>query len=252
MLILKIVCLILSLPLLAAAVPTPVSISVLSSDAKFVGSSMGAMQVNIRDVLTGELLASGKTLGSTGDTGLIMADERSRDEVIRTDGSARFDTELELDRPTEVSIEAFGPLAQLQSAATVSETRVLLPGKNYADGNGIILSLPGMVVDVLKPRAHLKTAQGTELKIEANVAKMCGCPVGETTPWPVDRYEVEVIIYAAGGERLQSLPLDYAGSNSLFHAHLPDLPAGAYEFVVTAFDPKSKDSGVDSTTVIFQ
>ena len=248
----KISLLIVSLPLFAAAAPTPVSVSVLSSDAKFVGSSMGAMQVNVSDVLTGELLASGKTLGSTGDTGLIMADQRGRDEVIRTEGSGRYDFELDLDRPTEVRIEVFGPLAQLQSAATVSETRVLLPGKDYAEGNGIILSLPGMVVDVLKPRAHLKTPQGTELKIEANVAKMCGCPVGETTPWPVDRYEVEVLIYAAGGDLVQTLPLEYAGVNSLFHANLPDLPAGAYEFVVTAFDPKTKDSGVDSTTVILQ
>lgn len=88
----------LLVPLALFATPTPVSVSVLSGDAKFVGSSMGGMQVTIRDSLTGELMASGKTLGSTGDTPLIMSETRGRDEVLRTEGSARFDTELDLHR----------------------------------------------------------------------------------------------------------------------------------------------------------
>jgi|GEM_PF-3382068 hypothetical protein len=77
--------------------------------------------------------------------------------VLRTEGSARFDAVLDLKRPTRVRIEATGPLAQLQSASTVTEIWTLLPGKDYSEGNGIILRLPGMVVDVLAPPAHLKT-----------------------------------------------------------------------------------------------
>lgn len=242
----------LLVPVCLIALPTPVSIGVLSNDGKFVGSSLGGMQIAVRDVLTDQVLASGKTRGSTGDTKLIMRDSHSRDEVLRTKGSARFDTTLDLDRPTRVRIKATGPLAQLQSVATVSETRVLLPGKDYSDGNGIILKLPGMVVDVMEPPAHLKTEAGTTLDIVANVTKMCGCPVGKTTPWPVERYEVEALLYRAGGELLRKIPLKYSGEHSRFVGQVTAEELGAYEMIVTVFDAKSKDSGADSTTFILQ
>jgi hypothetical protein len=235
-------------PLFLLAMPTPVSVSVLSSDAKFVGSSMGGMQVTIRDSLTGELMASGKTLGSTGDTSLIMNETRGRDDVLTTEGSARFDVELDLLRPTAVTIEVSGPLAQMQSLATVSETRVLLPGKDYSTGNGILIHLPGMIVDVLLPRAHIKTDAKT-IEIVANVAKMCGCPIGEDTPWQVERYTVEAHLYKAGGAFIRSEPLIYTGTHSTFAAPITLVEPGAYEIIVTAFDPKTKDSGADTTTI---
>lgn len=234
------------------AEPTPVSVRVLSNDGKFVGSSLGGMQVTIRDEITGVLLASGLTTGSTGDTERIMAPSIGRDAVLSTEGSGRFDTELDLDRPTQVRIEATGPLAQRQALATVSETRVLLPGRDYASGDGILLHLPGMVVDVLSPRAHLKTALGTTLQVTANVTKMCGCPVGDDTPWPVDRYEVEMALYAATGDLISRTPMVYTGEHSLFAAEVTPEELGAYEIMVTVFDPLSKDSGVDTTTVILQ
>ena len=238
-------------PLFLFAMPTPVSISVLSSDAKFIGSSMGGMQVTIRDSLTGEPMASGKTLGSTGDTSLIMTETRGRDEVLRTEESARFEAELNLLRPTEVTIEVRGPLAQMQSSGTVSETRILLPGKDYSTGNGIMIHLPGMVVDVLRPQAHLKTDAKT-IEIIANVAKMCGCPIGEDTPWPVERYTVEALLYKAGGEFMRGVPLIYSGEHSIFTAPITLEESGAYQIIVTAFDPKTKDSGADITTVILK
>ena len=237
-------------PLSLTAVPTSISVSVLSHDAKFVGSDMGGMHITIRELLGGELLASGKTLGSTGDTKRIMADTRERDLVLLTEGSARFDAVLDLKRPTRVRIEATGPLAQLQSAATVTEIWTLLPGKDYSEGNGIILRLPGMVVDVLAPPAHLKTEATNSVEVTANVAKMCGCPIGEKTPWPVDRYSVEARLYEAGGELLQVVPLDYTGAHSQFSGAVPVPGPGAYEIIVTAFDPATKDSGADTTTII--
>jgi hypothetical protein len=242
----------LVLPLCLVGRPTPVSISVLSQDAKFVGSSLGGMQVTIRDAMSNEMLASGKTVGSTGDTQLIMKESHKRDEVLRTTDSARFDTTLDLKRPTRVLIEATGPLAQLQSAATVSEVRVLLPGEDYSTGNGITMNLPGMVVDVLNPPAHLKTEMGSSVALTANITKMCGCPIGESTPWPVDRYEVKALLYQAGGDFLGEVPLEYAGKHSQFEGKVKPREPGAYEIIVTVFDPVTKDSGADTTTVIWQ
>jgi hypothetical protein len=234
----------------AYAEDTPVSVSVLSNDAKFVGSSMGGMRITIRDVISGELLAEGLTVGSTGDTKRIMDAPRERDFVLRTKGSARFDAVLDLERPTRVRIEATGPLAQAQGASEISETWTLLPGKDYSDGNGILLHLHGMVVDVLSPPAHLKTESGNSIRIEANVTKMCGCPLGKTTPWPIERYSVEARLYRATGKLLDVVPLAYTGERSQFAALLSMPGPGAYEIIVTAFDPATKDSGSDATTVI--
>lgn len=245
-------CLSALFPFSLIARPTPVSISVLSQDAKFVGSSMGGMHITIRESLSGEILATGKTLGSTGDTRLIMKDTHKRDEVLRTNGSARFDTTLDLERPTNVQIEVSGPLAQLQSSATVSESRVLIPGKDYSQGNGILINLPGMVVDVMSPPAHLKAEAGTTLEVIANITKMCGCPIGETTPWPVERYEVEASLYNAGGKLLRTIPVEYGGEHSRFVGSVAAEEAGAYELIVTVFDPLTKDSGADTTTFILK
>jgi len=55
-----------------AAEPTAVDVRVISKGAKFVGTSMGGCEVVIRDAETGEILARGKTAGSTGDTDRIM------------------------------------------------------------------------------------------------------------------------------------------------------------------------------------
>lgn len=234
----------------ARAIETPISVSVLSNDGKFIGSSLGGMHITIHEIASGRLLASGKTTGSTGDTARLMTHPHERDFVLRTEGSSRFDAVLELDRPTSVRITAFGPLAQRQAASTVSETWTLIPGKDYADGNGILLTLHGMVVDVLDPPAHLKTGAVDMLRVEANVMKMCGCPVGESTPWPVERYRVEARLYEATGELLEVVPLRYTGEHSQFAGDVPMPGVGAYEIIVTAFDPATKDSGADTTTVI--
>jgi len=56
----------------AWAEPTDIVVRVLSKDAKFIGTSMGGMQVTLRDAHTGEILATGLTRGGTGDTKRLM------------------------------------------------------------------------------------------------------------------------------------------------------------------------------------
>lgn len=241
-------------PLSALAKDTPVSISVLSNDAKFIGTSMGGMEIIVSDPLSGDILAQGLATGSTGDTSVIMTRTRERDAVLRTEGSARFDTVLDLNKPRKVRIRAHGPMAQPQSAMTLSEERILIPGKDYTQGNGIILRMPGMSVDVLAPAAHTKAKFNPEgdLRLSVNVMKMCGCPVREKGPWPLERYEVEAHIYKNGDQLIETVPLSYAGSASRFEAGLSMPEAGTYEIIVTAFDPQTKDSGMDTTTIVLQ
>lgn len=240
------------LPVASDAAETPISVSVLSNDAKFIGTSMGGALIVIRDVLTGEILVQGKTRGTTGDTKLLMAESRERGAVLRSTESARFDAVLELREPRRVEVSAHGPLAQTQSAVTVTQQRILLPGKDYSAGNGILLSMPGMSVDILKPAAHSVASQDQagDLLVQANVVKMCGCPLREAGPWPADRYEVEARINHEENDSVSIVPLAFTGTSSLFEARLELSQPGSYEIVVTAFDPKTMDSGVDRTTVI--
>mgnify|MGYP006427742583 CR=1 FL=1 len=244
----------LLMPISAFAEDTPVSISVISNDAKFIGTSMGGMEIIIRDSVNGEILAKGLTKGSTGNTSLIMADSHERDAVLRSEGSARFDSVLDLDKPQKVEITAYGPTAQAQSAMELKEERILIPGKDYTDGNGIILTMPGMSVDVLTPSAHTKATFDPEgnLSLRANVMKMCGCPVQDKAPWPISRYEVEAHIYKSGETLVQTVPLSFAGLASQFEANLQLPEPGTYEIIVTAFDPKTKDSGMDKTTLVLK
>ena len=244
----------LLLPLSAMAEDTPVSISVLSNDAKFIGTSMGGMEIIVSDPVSGDILAKGLTKGSTGDTSVIMTQNRERDVVLHTQGSARFNTVLDLEKPRKLKITAYGPAAQPQSAMTLSEERILIPGKDYTQGNGIMLRMPGMSVDVLAPAAHTKAKFNPEgdLRLSVNVMKMCGCPVRDKGPWPLERYEVEAHIYKNGDQLIETVPLSYAGSASLFEGDLTMPAAGTYEIIVTALDPKTKDAGMDTTTIVLQ
>jgi len=242
----------LFMPILAFAEDTPVSISVLSNDAKFIGTSIGGMEVMLRDPVSGKILAQGMVKGSTGDTSLIMADSLERDAVLRTEGSARFNTVLDMDKPQKVEISVYGPVAQAQSAMELKEERILIPGKDYTKGNGIILTMPGMSVDVLTPAAHTTAIfdPDGDVSLRANVMKMCGCPVQDKDPWSFKRYDVAAHIYKNGEELIKTVPLIYAGLASQFEASLQLPEPGTYEIIVTAFDPKTKDSGMDRTTIV--
>ena len=44
------------------AIPTTITVRVISKGAKFIGTSMGGAQITIRNNMTKELLASGMTL----------------------------------------------------------------------------------------------------------------------------------------------------------------------------------------------
>lgn len=149
-----------------AAEETPVTVRVISRDAKFIGDSTGGARVTIRDADTGELLAEGVTHGSTGDTGRLMRTPRERGGVLATPGSAAYEAVLDLDRPTRIEITAYGPLAQLQSAVSAGTTRWIVPGKGLTEGDGVLLELAGFALDVLAPPAHaIVAAQEVEVRI---------------------------------------------------------------------------------------
>lgn len=231
---------------------TDVRISVLAKDALFVGAEIGGAHVKIIEKRTGDILAEGITFGDAGMEELIMGANRSRDTVIVNKTSASFDFSLAIFEPTPVTISATGPLAQPQSQFTVSQDYILLPGKNYTSGNGIILELPGISVDILAPAAHQKFPfnSGEPVTFLANILKLSGNNIEKDSFWPPDRYQVQAFIYR-NQAFVGIIPMQYAGK-SQFIGKADVSGPGAYRIMVSAFDPKTKESGMDVTTMIIE
>lgn len=234
----------------AVAEETGIDVRVRSHGAKFIGSSMGGVRVLIRNADTGELLAKGVTKGSTGDTKKLMKTKTGVNETLATPDAAVFNGTINIDEPTRVYIEASGPLAQRQSTQQVSHTRWVMPGKPLTGGDGVLLTLPGFVVDILEPPAHTKLTEiPQQIVIRANVTLMCGCPVEPGGLWDAEQYEIKVIL-KRDGERVAEHALTYAGQPSQFHHQLQITEPGVYEATVYAHDPKLGNTGLDRTTFI--
>ena len=152
---------------------TSVTVRVKTKDAKFLGSSLGGAFVTLHDVWTGELLASGRTTGTTGNTERILTQYRTARDTLSDVTTACFKTELDLTEPRLVQVTAYGPLAQTQSAVQCSAQQWIVPGKHINEGDGWMLELPGMAVDVFQPPAHssVSATEGT-LELLANVIMM--------------------------------------------------------------------------------
>jgi hypothetical protein len=211
---------------------------------------MGGVRITIRDVVTGELLAQGVTAGSTGDTEKIMTAQPRQGEAMSTDDSAVFRTVLRLAEPRLVEVSAYGPLAQRQSANKVSQTQFVVPGKDINQGDSWLLELPGLVVDVLEPAAHVKLSGGPQtVRLHANVAMMCGCPIEPGGTWDAGQFEVGALL-KRDGEPVGEAELEYAGEPSQFAAEIEVDEPGTYEATVYAYDPTNGNTGLDSTTYI--
>lgn len=238
----------------AWAADTNVSISVKAKDALFVGEAAGNAYVVVRDKRNGDVLAEGRTIGGSGDKSKIMgSDGYKRDTVLTDDKTAHFAFSLDLFEPTPVSIEASGPYGQMQSLVKSSTDYLLLPGKDYASGNGIVVELSGFIVDIMTPAINHTTKFKTDLTLplQAQIAKLCGCHVDKSSPWPPERYDVEANVYR-GDVFLASVKMDKLDQAGLYGANLKFQEPGTYRVMVTSFDAKTKESGVDSTTITLE
>ena len=153
----------------AEKVPTKLIVRVVAKDSKVIGSGVGGAFVRIKNLDTGEILAQGKQEGGTGDTERIMVRPRRRGEMIYgTSGAASFQTEIPLDRPTQVEIYTEAPLAYPHSIQKGLKTVTLIPGKHLL-GEGVIIELDGLIVNILSPSPKEVLRKGEEVMIRAEV-----------------------------------------------------------------------------------
>ena len=223
----------------SVAEPVNVNVRVLANDAKFVGTSMGGAKVVITDIENGTVLASGITLGATGDTRLIMRKPRERGASIVTDGAAVFSASIDISRPTRVRVEANGPLGFPDSMAQISATHWLIPGHDIA--NGWIMALPGFVlklIDVPQQAGH-----GTDIPVHVKLVMMCGCPTEPGGLWDSDQYTIKGQLWSEE-TLVAEADLEYTGETSHYRAVMPAIGSGAMELLVYAVDTSTGNTAV--------
>ncbi len=234
----------------AAAEETRLEIRALTLDAKFIGTSMAGMSVIIEDADTGEILDQGVTQGTTGDTNQILIEPKDRYGAYSNEESAVYRTALDIEAPRRIRVTVRGPIAQPQAQAEASSVRWVLPGKHIEAGDGWLLVVPGFAVDVLEPGAHTYVTDAPEtMTITANVVMICGCPTTPGGTWDSNEIEVMATI-RFNGEVIGTQELDYAGQASRYSTTIASTEKGVYEVMVTAFDPRTGNSGIDRTSFI--
>jgi hypothetical protein len=200
----------------ALALPTPVTVRVLSQGAKFIGTGMGGVDVVLADAATGAKLAEGRIEGGTGDTAKIM-NGSARGTPVGDANSAAFTATIDISEPKEIRVLIMGPMKPAGVAVSKVETRWLIPGQPVV-GDGWVVDLPGLAL----------TARRDAGQVVADVSMLCGCPIAPGTLWDEKRFEVKAWV---GGS---AVPLKWAGQTGRFAG---EVPAGATW--VTAVDTLS-------------
>lgn len=230
-----------------------VKITVRAQDARIIGNSVGGAYVMIRDRRNGDILAEGVTAGTAGDTKTIMA-ATARDNVLSDDASADLELSLTVLEPLPVTVSARAPLASTQSSVTVSQDMMLIPGQDYSTGDGILLTVPGFAVDVTAPAlaSTMKHDADKAIPVRAHIAKLSGDALGgKDTPWPLDRYKVQAHVFKESAF-VMSFDMKYADEPGIFGANMKMPLPGTYRIIVSAFDPATKEGGVDTTIITLE
>lgn len=230
----------------AFCIETHVFVRARAKDAKFLGSSIGGAHVIIRNKFNQQILAEGKTAGTPGNTAQVMDTARGRYAPLADEAAAKFDAVLNISEPTLVRIEVLAPANHRQSQINAAVEMWVIPGKHIT-GDGVILEIPGFIIDILSPRTHnfmrLSSPNTQPLTIQANIVMMCGCIIQKGGLWNGDKMEVKAIV-KKNGQLLQEATMTCVADN-LFEGKLPVTEKGEYQVTVYAFDERSGNTGVD-------
>ena len=235
-------------PALASAAPTDIVIRARAKDAKFIGSSIGGARVTITEAASGLILAQGMTKGSTGNTTRIMKQPIVRGEQI-AEGAAGYQTRVDIDKPVFVTVKVLAPYTKKQARIEAQTQMWLIPGKHLL-GDGIVVEIPGMIVDILSPQTHAFVEGEKSIEISANVVMMCGCSFTSGGLWDADKLEVAAIVTDTKGQQ-RTIPLAFTGKRNTFSARLESPYAGVNQIQVYAYDKKTGNTGLDQTSVIW-
>lgn len=230
----------------AAAEPTRIDVRVIARGAKFLGGYTMPVQVTLTDADTGETLARGVTSGTTGDTQRIMTGGKDSGGKRASADTAAFRTTLDIVRPRRITATVTGPLSQAQATTTATSTQWVLPGHDVTAGDGWLIELPGLIVDIADPIAYRWVKAGETVPLRVGVTMLCGCAISQTGPWRASDTEVEAVVTTNGGTP-RRIPLRFDPGAAIFTADVPAVEAGLYEIEVMGWVAASNNAGVAHT-----
>ncbi len=233
------------------AVTTPVIVRVVGNHAMVLGDSMGGAAVTIKDAETGAILASGTQTGTGGDLRTIMQTPHLQtDQVYSIRNSAAFTAELHLTKPTLVEIVGEGPLKFPHAKRRASKTVLLYPGKPVT-GDGIVLELNGLIVQIESPPHDRPLGIGDGGTIRTTVKMLCDCIVEPFGNW--DSRKMEIYGELRDGNRvIAKIDLYHQGPKGLFLGNFV-IPRSLKDtqrltLRVVAADPEGINVGYDEVT----
>lgn len=221
----------------AWAEPTPVKVHAISQDAKFIGDSMGGVEVVLRDAKTGKILAKGLTAGGTGDTKKIM-EAVGRSPRRTTPDAAHYSTTLDISVPTLVKVELRGPLGRPLTMQRATSERWLVPG--ISAGDGWVVELPGLAIEVDGVSAMIA---GRAATVTAKVALMCGCPITPGGLWDAADYVVTAELRRKGATP-ERTSLAFSAAPGQFSSAITPGFSGKGELWIVARNIRTGNAGV--------
>lgn len=251
---------------------TALLVRVQARGGKFLADDIGGAEVTVRDAETGEWLGGGVARGTdSGTLSAAYAPTASQCAVV-TPGIppapplpppppiiqwlvASADTtgitlELDLARPTLLAVAARGPLGGLQSAQRVETTTWALPGQAIDQGPGLVIELPGLVVQVMSPATHLPIAAlPSVVDFQVKVTMMCGCQIAPGQPWLPSDFTVTAAVGVVGQPPAPPIPLAFTGTSSIFAGSVTITQPGFYQALVSA--TQASTGNVGSALVTF-
>lgn len=232
-------------------VATPVVVRVVGNHAMALGDPVGGAAVTIKDVETGAILASGTQTGSSGDLRSIMQTPHQQiEQIYSVKGAAAFTTILQLNKPTLVEITGEGPLKFPHALRRASKTVLLYPGKPVS-GDGIVLELNGLLVQIEGPPKNQPLGVGDTGTIRATVKMLCDCIVEPFGNW--DSRKMDLYAEMRLDNRvLTKIDLFHQGPKGLFLGNfiIPKSLQGQEYLTlrVVASDPEGLNIGYDEIT----
>lgn len=227
---------------------TKVLVRVTAKDAKIIGSGVGGAFVTIRNAETGAILAEGIQEGSTGSTSNIMVPRERAATVFDTDGAAGFLAELDLLEPTQVVIEAKGPLGAEHASQLGAKSMLLVPGRDIV-GEGVIIELNGFTVEIEDPADEATVTAGEPLEVASKVTMLCGCPTEPGGMWDSNDYEIFARA-VRDKEIVGEWPMQFSGTTSIYRGTITLEAPGEFELQVFAIDTAKGNAGMATRKVV--
>lgn len=236
------------------ATPTKITVRVKSKDAKFIGTGIGGAYVTITNTINGEILAQGLTTGASGNTTLLLETPLRRYQRLTDDKTARFEASIDIKDPLFVEVQVTAPVSRKNAAVRGSVQCWLIPGKDI-NGDGLIIELPGFVLDIIKPTTFQQVKQTdlvkNTLEFKASLTMLCGCTITKGGTWDADSIEVAAYIKKEG-VLVKNVPLQITDQSNIFAGSFTAEEKGNYQITVYAYDPRTGNTGVDKINFVIQ